>query len=167
MRVGGRSNKVRNVAAADRFWAHAAKASAQDAWAAAAPRRANLLSSAVTASSRAATAAAPAGRTVAFCRKASAFSRDCGSKASLAATTQAASTVFGVASATAPLEKPLLDWWLMVRAENISALQNRSSPLLETAWLRGGREGAYPTAFWEPCGAGVGSSAFPRLNLTT
>ena len=65
-------------------------------------------------------------------------------------------TTDGVASATAPLEKPLLDWWLMVRAENISALQNRSSPLLETAWLRGGREGAYPTAFWEPCGAGVG-----------
>ena len=40
MRVGGLNNKVRNVAAADRFWAHAAKASAQDAWAAggAAPR---------------------------------------------------------------------------------------------------------------------------------
>ena len=53
------------------------------------------------------------------------------------------------------MHKPLLDWWLMVRAQNISALQNRSSPLLETAWLRGGREGAYPTAFWEPCGAGV------------
>ena len=57
-----------------------------------------------------------------------------------------------------PYEVPLLDWWLMARAANLSALQNRSSQLLQTAWFRGGRAGSQPTAFWEPC---AGTSARP------